>query len=118
MEGVTMKLNPKYFNTIKNGSKKIEGRLYDEKRRQMFRDENMFKDNVNTVTFICTKTDQKLTKKILKYHIFDSFLSASQKYYQDMIPWAQSYEEVVNVYNGIYTHEDQFKYGVILIELE
>ncbi len=51
-----MKLQPKYFNLIKNGMKNIELRLFDKKRQKIeINDEIIFSDITNPVDNIKVK---------------------------------------------------------------
>ena len=60
-----MKLNNSPFINIKNGSKTIEIRLYDEKRR-------LIKDG-DFIEFTNRATLEKLIVKVVKIHLFNNF---------------------------------------------
>ncbi|UUX34129.1 ASCH domain-containing protein [Fundicoccus culcitae] len=63
---LTMKLNPKPFEQIANGSKTVEVRLNDLKRRMLHLDDE--------IVFINTAdTTQTLTVKVVNLHRFKSF---------------------------------------------
>ena len=62
----TMHLNPSSFSKIKEGTKTIELRLYDEKRRQLAVDD--------TICFICSgETGERLWARVVELYVFDSF---------------------------------------------
>ncbi len=108
---ITMAVSPQYFRSIVDGRKTIEGRLLDKKRKRMVN------DGVDTVIFICTASDRRVTRKIVKFHNFHTFFEAAQVYYQEMIPWANSPEETAEAYGKFYTFDEQWKCGVVLLEL-
>lgn len=105
-----MRLNNKPFNSIKSGTKTIELRLYDEKRR-------LIKDN-DEIEFINRDTDEKLYVKVIKLHIYDNFFELYK--YFDKISLGYNKNEVVNPsdMNLYYSKEEQDKYGVVGIEIK
>ena len=60
-----MRLHPEPFNLIKKGTKTIEMRLYDEKRRQI--------KEGDLITFTNRETDEKIDTEVLKLYIYPSF---------------------------------------------
>ena len=60
-----MRLHPEPFNLIKKGTKTIEMRLYDEKRKQI--------KEGDIITFTNRETGEKIDTKVLKLHIYPSF---------------------------------------------
>lgn len=105
-----MKLNAEPFERIKNGSKIIELRLYDEKRRKI---------KVGDTICFRSKTD-KLTATVKALHIFKNFeeLYAALPldkcgYSADELPTA-SPDDMLEYY----TKEQIEKYGVVGIEIE
>ena len=105
-----MKLNAEPFERIKNGSKTIELRLYDEKRHKI---------KVGDAICFKSKTD-KLTAIVKSLHIFNNFeeLYAALPlekcgYSADELPSA-SPDDMLEYY----TKEQIEKYGVVGIEIE
>lgn len=105
-----MKLNEKPFEKIKNGSKIIELRLYDEKRRKI---------KVGDTICFRSKKD-KLTATVKALYIFKNFeeLYAALPldkcgYSADELPTA-SPDDMLEYY----TKEQIEKYGVVGIEIE
>ena len=105
-----MKLNEIPFEKIKYGSKTIELRLYDEKRRKM---------NVGDVICFKSKTD-KLTAIVKSIHIFKNFeelyaaLPLDKCGYSAAELATASPDDMLNYY----TKEQIEKYGVVGIEIE
>ena len=107
-----MKLQPKYYNFILNGTKRIEIRLYDEKRRK-----------INIGDVIEFKNEQNLDESfkvkvigLLRYNNFDDMF----KDYDISILSDKSMtkEELKNVLEEFYTKDEQDKYGVLGIRIE
>ena len=103
-----MNLQEKYFNFIKNGTKRIELRLFDEKRQNI--------RVGDTIKFSTDAGDSQLVKvvKIHKYsnfsNLIDSFnikLLAEEKYTK---------EKLLNELEQFYTKSKQAEYGVVGVE--
>ena len=60
-----MKLQPQPFEAIKSGRKDIEMRLYDEKRKQIKKED--------LIEFTNLETGEKILCKVTDLHIFSSF---------------------------------------------
>lgn len=90
---INMKLNNIPFNKIKNGSKTIELRLNDEKRRKL---------KVNDlIEFTNVETSEKLLTQIEALYKYDSF----SKLYEDFDKVSLGYSE-----NEIADPNDMLKY--------
>lgn len=107
-----MKLQPKYFNFILNGTKRIEIRLNDEKRQNIkIGDKIKFlKEPDLTDSFEATVID------LLKYNSFEAMF----KDYDISILSDKSMtkEELISTLEKFYTKEKQEKYGVLGIKIE
>ena len=107
----TMNLNPSPFEMIRNGTKTIELRLYDEKRRKIgIGDTIVFTDTENNT--------ETLEVKVVGLYIFDSFETL-----YDKLPLLKcGYDEQsINTASpkdmeAYYSEEQQRKYGVVGIE--
>ena len=107
-----MKLQPEYYNFILNGTKRIEIRLFDEKRQQIkigdtikFLKEPDLNDSFNT----------KVTG-LLRYRSFeDMFKDFDISILSDK---SMTKEELVHVLEQFYTKEKQEQYGVLGIRIE
>ena len=107
-----MKLHHAPFEMIKSGEKTIELRLFDEKRRQLAIGEK--------IVFTDTSTGEKLTKTVLKLHLFDSF----DELYRSLplLQCGYTRQDIDRAHphdmEAYYPAEKQKKYGVVGIELE
>ena len=107
-----MKLRTKYFGCIKNGSKRIELRLNDEKRKNIkIGDEIIFEE--------LTENSRYLKTKVIDLYYENNFNDLIDKY--DIKLFADvdiTKQELIDVLNEIYPTEKQIKYGVIGIRIE
>ncbi len=105
-----MNLNDEPFNRIKNGTKTVELRLNDEKRRAL--KENDLIEFTNRVTF---ETITVEVESLYKYSNFDElykhFDKVSMGYDKDDIANPKDMEKY-------YSKEEQDKYGVIGIKVK
>ena len=107
-----MKLNSKYFEYMKDGTKRIEIRLNDEKRRSIkigdeivFQKEPELKEQL--MTTIVNLTIKRNFKELIKC------FNVSQ--YSDL---SETKENFLNDLYSFYTKEQEEKYGVVGIEIE
>lgn len=105
-----MNLQSKYFDFIKNGTKRIELRLYDEKRQQIklgdsieFSKSENEKFKVRVIGLLRYETFSDL------FNDFDISVLADQ---------SMTKQELLNVLQEFYTPEKQAQYGVLGIRLE
>ena len=107
-----MKLQPEYFEFIKEGTKRIEIRLNDEKRSQI--------KLGDTIKFL-KEPEKKETLKakvvgLLRYNTFeDMFTDFDISILADK---SMTKEELIEVLEQFYTKEKQKEYGVLGIRLE
>lgn len=105
-----MNLQPKYFDFIKNGTKRIELRLYDEKRQQI--------KLGDSIEFLKSENEKFKAKVIglLRYETFsDLFNDFDISVLADQ---SMTKQELLNVLQEFYTPEKQAQYGVLGIRLE
>jgi ASC-1-like (ASCH) protein len=107
-----LKLQPKYFESVKNGIKVIELRLLDEKRQKIkIGDEIEFKKEPNLEESIIVKV-----KGLLLYKTFEELIEDYP------LEWLSdnttTKEELIEILNTFYSKEEQEKYGVIGIRIE
>lgn len=108
----TMRLHPAPFAGIADGTKTIELRLYDEKRKQI--------RVGDTICFVCTDDARaSLTARVIALHVFDSFAALYRAlpllrcgYTPETLPHADPADM-----EAYYSHEEQAQYGVVGIEL-
>ena len=113
---VEMNIASKYFDAIADGSKTVEGRLQDDKRRQLMDKLHNLRNTVS-IRFICTETGQTMDCQLRGYRIYPSFVKAAEVSYKEMIPWADSPKEAADVYREFFTAEQEAKYGVVLLDI-
>jgi len=107
-----MKLQPDYYNFILNGTKRIEIRLFDEKRQQIkigdmikFLKEPELNESFNAKVV-----------GLLRYGTFeDMFKDFDISILSDK---AMTKKELIGVLEQIYTKEKQEQYGVLGIRIE
>lgn len=105
-----MNLQSKYFDFIKNGTKRIELRLYDEKRQQI--------KLGDSIEFLKSENEKFKAKVIglLRYETFsDLFNDFDISVLADQ---SMTKQELLNVLQEFYTPEKQAQYGVLGIRLE
>ena len=107
-----LKLQPKYFDYINNGTKRIELRLYDEKRQK-----------INIGDTIVFKREPKLdvTMKVkviglLRYSRFEELIEDFD--IEMLADRSMKKQELLDVLEEFYTKEEQEKYGVLGIRFE
>ncbi len=105
-----LNLAPEPFNSIKNGSKTIESRLYDEKRQQI--------QLGDIISFVNRENpEDKIVAKViglLRYPSFEDLFTNNDpaKFGGDSVPW------LINQIRQFYSEEDEKKYGVIGIQIK
>ena len=102
-----MKLNDDPFERIKNGTKTIEFRLYDEKRRKV-----KIGDKIEFSKL--PDLQEKILVDVLDLYTEPSFEELFEKIYKDR-ELAKQYE---NAMYEIYSPENEKKYGVVGIKIK
>ena len=107
-----MKLNEDPFNRIKNGTKTIEFRLFDEKRQQI--------KIGDTIKFLkepeLNESFKARVVGLLRYNSFeDMFKDFDISVLSDK---SMTKEELIGVLEQFYTKEKQEQYGVLGIRIE
>ena len=107
-----MKLQPKYFNFILNGTKRIELRLNDEKRQTI--------KVGDTIKFLKEPNlDESFLVKVIELIKYNSFLEMFNDYDISILSDnSMSKEELLNDLEKFYTKEMQQTYGVLGIRFE
>lgn len=111
MKTHTMNLQKIPFETIKNGSKIIESRLYDEKRKDI--------RIGDTIIFECTTIDpiETLETRVVALYLYPDFQSLMSDFPSEYFG-ATDTKTATDEVNKYYQQEDQKKYGVIGIKIE
>ena len=107
-----MKLQPEYYNFILNGTKRIEIRLYDEKRQNI--------KLGDTIKFLkepeLSESFNAKVTGLLRYNSFkDMFKDFDISILSDK---SMTKEELIKVLEQFYTKEKQEQYGVLGIRIE
>ncbi len=107
-----MKLQPEYYNYILNGTKRIEIRLFDEKRKQI-----KLGDTIKILKE--PELNESFKTKViglLRYNSFeDMFKDFDISILSDK---SMTKEELIAVLEQFYTKEEQQQYGVLGIRIE
>ena len=107
-----MKLQPKYYNFILNGTKRIEIRLFDEKRKQV-----KIEDKIKFLKE--PELSESFTAKVvglLRYNTFEEmFKDFDISVLSDK---SMTKKELIDVLEQFYTKEQQEQYGVLGIRIE
>ena len=105
-----MKLQLSPFEKIKNGSKTIELRLYDEKRQKV--------QVGDFIEFTCLdNVIQKIQTRVTALHRYSSFSELYVALPKEKLGYSSSDVPDPNHMDEYYSREDQEKYGVLGIEL-
>ena len=107
-----MKLQPEYYNYILKGTKRIEIRLFDEKRQKI-------KIN-DTLKFVKEpELEESFDAKVIGLLRYNSFEEMFKDFDISVLAdKSMTKEELINVLEQFYTKEEQKKYGVLGIRLE
>ena len=105
-------LDEDIFNVVKSGTKTIEVRLYDEKRKSIKIGDKL--------TFLKRPLDDEtIDVLVTKLEVFDSFNSLVDKYdMKDIYLEGCSREDYLKLMERFYSKEDELKYGVLAISYE
>ena len=107
-----LKLKSEYYNYIKIGTKRIELRLNDEKRKKIKKN-----DVIEFIDY--ENTNEVLKVKVIDILSCDTFEDIINEY--DIAILAdkdQTKENLIKDLNTFYTKEEQVKYGVIGIRIK
>ena len=112
MKEHTLKLQEIYYNYILNGSKRIEIRLNDEKRRLINKGDiiHFFKE---------PELKESFDAKVIDLIYFENFTQMFDAFPIDILAdKSVSKENLLNDLEKFYTPEKQEKYGVCCIKIE
>ncbi|WP_297437292.1 ASCH domain-containing protein [Thermococcus sp.] len=101
-----MGLQEEYLRAIAEGKKRVEGRLYDERRQGIRPGDTIIFEN----RLMCVVKDVR---------VYSSFREMLEKEgLENVLPGVESIEEGVRVYRRFYSEEKERKYSVAAIEVE
>ena len=107
-----MKLQPKYYNYILNGTKKIEIRLFDEKRQQI--------KIGDTIKFLKEPNlNESFYAKVVGLLLYNSFEDMFKDFDISILSdKSMTKKELINDLEQYYSKEQQKQYGVLGIRIE
>ncbi len=107
-----MKLQPEYYNYILNGTKRIEIRLFDEKRQQI--------KLGDTIIFLKEpELNESFNTKVVGLLRYNSFEEMFKDFDISVLSdKSMTKDELISVLEKFYTKEKQEKYGVLGIKIE
>lgn len=105
-----MKLRNKPFMMIKNGEKKIEMRLYDEKR--------MLINVGDVIEFKNIDSDEIIKTLVVNLYRFNSFKELYDYFDKGLLGYENNDEASYVDMEEYYSREEQKKYGVLGIEIK
>lgn len=111
MNSYRMKLFPRYFVELENGTKYIEIRCNDEKRRKI--------KPGDQIIFVNTVSGKEIQTVVLTLERYASFEELIRRHPVEAFGFpGASVEEVVKAVDRIYTQEQERKYGALGIVLK
>lgn len=106
-----MRLTEKPFNNIKNGTKKIELRLFDEKRRKINLNDYIIFHKVD-------HEDETIKVKVIGLIRYNSFEEMFNDIDITLTGTTNVLEDKINNLRKFYSEEEEKKYGVLGIRIE
>lgn len=104
-----MNLQPKYYDFIKNGTKRIELRLFDEKRQQI---------QLGDVIEFAKSEEDKFKAEVIGLLRYNSFVDLFEDFDISILAdKSMTKQELLDVLSEFYTPEKQAEYGVIGLRL-
>ena len=105
-----MNLQPKYFDFIKDGTKRIELRLYDEKRQLI---------QLGDIIEFAKSDDEKFKAKVIGLLRYNSFADLFEDFDISILAdSSMTKQELLNVLGEFYSEERQAEFGVIGIRIK
>ena len=105
-----MNLQPKYFDFIKDGTKRIELRLYDEKRQSI---------QLGDIIEFAKSDDEKFKAEVIGLLRYDSFANLFEDFDISILAdVSMTKQELLEVLGEFYSEEKQAEFGVIGIRIK
>lgn len=105
-----MNLQPKYFDFMKEGTKRIELRLYDEKRSRI---------ELGDIIKFSKSENDKLKAEVIGLLRYNSFKDLFEDFDISILADASmTKDELLDVLSEFYAPEKQSEYGVVGIRLK
>lgn len=105
-----MNLQPKYFDFIKGGTKRIELRLYDEKRQSI---------QLGDIIEFAKSEDEKFKAEVVGLLRYNSFADLFEDFNISILAdSSMTKQELLEVLEEFYSEEKQAEFGVIGIRIK
>ena len=105
-----MNLQPKYFDFIKDGTKRIELRLYDEKRQSI---------QIGDIIEFAKSDDEKFKAEVVGLLRYNSFADLFEDFDISILAdSSMTKQELLEVLGEFYSEEKQAEFGVIGIRIK
>ena len=105
-----MNLQPKYFDFIKGGTKRIELRLYDEKRQSI---------QLGDIIEFAKSDNEKFKAEVVGLLRYDSFADLFEDFDISILAdSSMTKQELLEVLGEFYSEEKQAEFGVIGIRIK
>ena len=105
-----MNLQPKYFDFIKDGTNRIELRLYDEKRQSI---------QLGDIIEFAKSDDEKFKAEVVGLLRYNSFADLFEDFDISILAdSSMTKQELLEVLGEFYTEEKQAEFGVIGIRIK
>lgn len=105
-----MNLQAKYYDFIKNGTKRIELRLYDEKRRKI--------KPGDEIEFAKSEADKFMTK-VTALYLYRNFAELVADFSIELLAdKSMTKEELLLALDEFYGQDEQEEFGVVGVKLE
>lgn len=105
-----MNLQPKYFDFIKDGTKRIELRLYDEKRRSI---------QLGDIIEFAKSDDEKFKAEVVGLLRYNSFADLFEDFDISILAdSSMTKQELLEVLGEFYSEDKQAEFGVIGIRIK
>lgn len=105
-----LRLHNEPFELIKKGTKTIEMRLYDEKRK-------LIKEN-DIIEFTNRVTGEKIKTKVIRLHLYNSFNELYDNFDNISLGYGENAIKDYKDMEKYYSSEEQREYGVVGIEIK
>lgn len=105
-----LKVNEKYYNMLKTGTKTIELRLFDEKRRTI-KSGDMIEFSNNS------ELEDKFSAQVIDLHFAEDFAALCRKISCNNAGFATN-ESLIKTMEEFYSLKKQKKFGVVGIEVK
>ena len=105
-----MKLKEQPFTAIREGRKRVELRLYDEKRQKIKAGDR--------IRFTCVETGEEQTVKVIAIKLFRDFKELYASYEKTSLGYGEEEPADPADMEQYYPQEETERYGVVGIEIE